>query len=575
MTLDALLNPFFLREARQHRRSLFAAQLWWLGCILVLSAVFALGLLLASRGPARQSPALILLCIAHTILCAITAGYGGDRLFGAEQRAGTLMGVLMLPLPPARWLALKLAFPVWGILTTWCVGLPFYVLAVIYQAGMAETAARYVLFPPVLALGALVVLLLLPPDFQERMQKIRSSGGGRGALRDPDLSVRMLLAWSLGYALFAGSIRIFMPPSRGIPFYSLRVPEWGFWMVLGACWLAAAWFSALASLLVTDEAERRGKIARSVAGIVILVVVLGAFWPMMNPWVRGIVLVYAAAVAFAMRKGQQRVEDGASVREMAWMQARRDDPMFIRDLRVLTRSISLRKTLIVGGGMLVLIALFVPLGATWLFTQQFSWSFHPAGWLLDAYIALVVALVTNARAAMFWTRDRSAQTLALLLMTPLSSREVLRGRIDAGLVQIAAGLALAVLLAVAGSILALVWGHGLPLLVTLTLLAVAGMQGVVYGSAWRPIRLVVGKGVKGDWELVFWWILYGLLLAGMVITVIVAAVLQLIGTGPGLGPIALVELALAGATAWTCWRGYLVRLRQMDAVRAGDLPIPE
>src|SRR5687767_9084891 len=97
-------NPFFIRETRQLARRLLLVQLLLMAVPCLLGAVLLFAIHLA-RGRVTPESA-VALAVFHSLFCAVAGVIASDRIFGDEHRRGTLQGVLLLPLSPARWLVL-------------------------------------------------------------------------------------------------------------------------------------------------------------------------------------------------------------------------------------------------------------------------------------------------------------------------------------------------------------------------------------------------------------------------------------------------------------------------------------
>ncbi len=574
------MDPFFLREVRQHRRSLLLIQIWWLICLVVLGGLSLLFLAFATgAGPMHQVPATILVAL-HTCFCVAAGIYGGDRLFGSEHRAGTLGALLLLPITPARWLMRKMLFALWAILQTWLVGIPIYIALMASNRLTLDWLLRVGWIPPLMALGGIIIQFLLPPDFRERAQKLRLAGGARGAARDPDLTVRIFLAWSMGYGMFVGVPRLFIGAgTRSLPLFGAPVPEWAVWLVLGFSWGSAAATSAMANILPTEHYETLGRRTRNTALLVVTGLVLALFWGRLSVPARIGAVVYVIFVLGMMfRSGARPREDRWTPAELAWLESRGAGPLMIRDLRVLLRSYSLRRTVIQGGLVLLAVLILIPYGITYLVRGRLMLVPEPFTWYVDAYIAGITMLVANARAAALWSRDRVSGTFPLLFLTPLGTNQILRDRLWAGALQHAALCAPLFLLGIVAVAFSLRRQDPIAGFCVMVIAALGLAQAMTMGSSWRPLRMSPGKIIRGDWELLIWSILYGLSLMAVFLGTLFVCIFHATRTFGMqdawfvIWPVAAAALSLLGGLAWLHYR---VRRRQMEGVRTGDLPLPD
>lgn len=213
----------------------------------------------------------------------------------------------------------------------------------------------------------------------------------------------------------------------------------------------------------------------------------------------------------------------------------------------------------------------ITIGAIYLFVVRLGASLSStllALCLLAAALSVMVLLIEMAaRPYGTWTRERTANTLILLFLTPLSSREILRGRLVGGLLY-ALNVHMPLLLAgTCGIIWITLRGAWMVLPFLLALSPLAALFAVVLASTIRP-----QVGAPWTWRLDEW--LEVVLSIGQVVILFVAIVVlaNLAGTNQALTWLsALGFFAVNTAIVWAC---YLIRVRQFETLRCGEREVP-
>ena len=431
-------NPFVLRELRQLARRPRPLRIWGVGAVL---ATLLYVLLLLRIGPPPYQPGywipelLLALVPWHAVMCLQAGLYGSNRVFADEHRRATLEGLFLLPASPARWLAAKLLFPLLLVLLAWAAGMPFYVFPA--ALGMAPaTAVHQAAMPALFAgLGVLPVLLLLPPDYRERLQRLEVHTGGPAPRLDGDLQSRLLLL-ALGVVTFTWlAIRpIFGGPGRSttLPFYSTWAPQWAIWLAAVVPFAVAAGLTALATASRQERHERAALWARGSVTVCLHFLFLAGLWKLLPHWVQAVLLVLPLVVLLPLLRKPRPKEDPLSTLEIDWIAQRWDNPLLIRDLRVYSRLSSIRRG-VLGRGIPVAILLAAQaIGISWALQGMFASKVHPLAWIFGCALSLPVVLLPAVQASQSWLKERRAETLQMLLLTPQKPGEMIRARLLAG-----------------------------------------------------------------------------------------------------------------------------------------------
>lgn len=562
-------NPFFARECRQlHRRLgpllvLLGLQLVCLGGLLLLC--FAL----RQRGVPRTEPVLVFMVFLHAGACVGAGIAAANRIFAAEHRQTTLEGLRLLPLGAGEWVLLKLLSVLWLPLVTWILPYPLYLVAVAASLTRMSSVEAFAPVPLLLGLVALVVVLLLPPDFVDQVRRQRQSRmvGLRAA--DPDLVVRSMLLSALWIALQWGLIHVVTGRLRlGRPFPVLSVPFWFPLAGVGLLVVAAALATALATVHEESRAERGAARLRLAALMALyyldVAFILAPAWSRLPLWGQALALVgLPALLAVQLRAPGKRREDPLAGREVAWAAARWDRPMLVKDLRVYTRFASARRWLLAEVAVVAAAFGLMAYAVVYVGGAPLTVFFDGAAVLGLVLPPVVLTLDAGTRMWYTWTRERTAGTLPMLFLTPLSSAEILRQRLAAGIAfSLVANSPLLVLFAAA--LLRLAprgnWFYP-PLFVGLAPLPL--LLAVLFGCTVRgqeaaPWRWSVEEWIDAGMGLLF--------LAGFIAAVALCSTYP--PAHPLLWPAGLGLAALNVGIAWVCYR---LRESLVERMRRGEL----
>jgi hypothetical protein len=564
-------NPFLIREVRQLLRPSRPLRVWAGG--LAGAALFYVYLILrigpdpAARG-AWPREALYSLLPIHVGICVMAGIYGGNRVFAEEHRRDTLEGLLLLPNDPAGWLGGKLLFSLLAVMVSWAAGMPFYFLLGVLGLARMETALSLSLQPLLSGVVVLPVILLLPPDYRERMHRMQAISGTRAPQLDRDMLVRSLLLMGLFIALIWGAVwRIAGKSGSGVPFYSVIAREWLVWSMIGVPALLTSLATALATVARDEVAEALASKCRLGMLVLLYYVGLGVMWGLMPPWLRWTAASLFPLCAVALGRAVRRpMEDPLAGEELEWLSARWDDAILTRDLRVYSRYASLRRGLLLKGVLLSLFLAGQACALTWAFERRLTAQVHPVGWALGMVVILVIAFLPAVQASQCWLKEQKAETLQMLLLTPLRSEQMLRSRLLAGFLYYGGVFAPALLLALAAAAWAVARGYWIvaPVLLALSPLPLSLVLSLE--AAERPetsSRRTSDAGIAG--------MLLATLQIGCLLTALWLAV-----AGSQDVPIAPVRawamaLALFGVGVGAGWISFYGRARQLEALRAGEL----
>jgi hypothetical protein len=571
-----LENPFWTREVRQHAHRPLPVQVSLLANVAALSFFFLGGLLLRASSsallPFSASDLVNWLLFCHTLCCLTAGAYAADRVFGEEQRRATLEGTLLLPYPPWQWLFLKLAHPSYLVLLAWAVALPVYLMMAVARLAPFPTLLSLSRIPLLAGFLVVAVVLLLPPDYLRQLRAIRMTGA-RAAGGDPDAAMRGLLLAALLIAVQYGLITgAFTHLLRGQAFYSIRVPGWLVWGLMGGAFLAASLSTAMAVVLGDERSARRAFRLRGVALALLYYgtagLLLGPGWRMLPEWVAPVALVLLpAAVVGAHFLPKRRREDRRAEVEVGWMAGRWDSPVLLKDLRVYTRFRSLQRSLLAEMAVLAVLVGLLAYLMIWLGGNPPSRLVDAVTRMAGVFAPFILTAEWSIRPFFLWTKERTGNTLALLFLTPLRSEEILRSRLFGGLLYSCAAHAPLLVLAIAALVLAVVRGAWIGVLALLAGSPVLFLFAVGFGCTVRPQSGPLWKWTIEDWLEVPLAILQLPALFGCVA---LGALGRRLPFGLALS-LALFLFAVNAAITWAC---YHLRVRQFDALRRGDLELP-
>lgn len=495
-------NPFFSLAATRHaRRS--EGDSWWFftAALLVLIGIasFLYGITASPLTDVRPSCDVVFLvftCI-HLLLCIYVAARTSSTIFQNELQSGTLEGVLLLPLAPSEWLAKKLAFPLYFLLWAWLplTVFPLLMVACGLLSSLIFTGAF--LFPLLGGLGVLSITLLSAPDVQNTMPLSIGESIGSNATqpKSPARAVLdMAVIWIvIFYCLAAlGGFFLWLITSPEIEqhvdlfgvrrFYDFFAPATLFWIVLNLGLFSSAVTRALAALSLSGEVRAHTTgVCWSALGS-IYYTALGFFWPYLDaPYTWTLFLTFPCA-AMASSWMAQRREPGlrreaifwGAEREILWLSRQFNNAVFIKDLRSFLRATSLRRGIVRNA---------IVLGLGWQIYQIMSLYLAPFPVFKSLFgqiclqMGVFIFNMPNNLAAQMWQKEARGMTLPMMLISPLSSREILQGRLCAALIA--------------------AWGRQLPLIIVATWLVYNFSRGPL-ANLWIAILTIVPLGLAGS-----------------------------------------------------------------------------
>lgn len=409
--------------------------------------------------------------VAHSGLCAAAGVYGGSRVFAAEERGATLEGLLLLPHPANRWLALKLAFPLYLVLLVWSAGIPLYVCGAVFRWMRPHDIPGLLVFPLAGGLNALALTLLIARDPR------RTDGGDttpRQRRQKSDREEHWLL---VPLAVLAGMMPILRAATKGVGsvsiVFGLRVPDWILALLVALAVPIAGWATARAVVAGDDDSAWPALNVRRAAVVVLCYLLVGVFvWGRTPDWLGWVLVIGIPVFAWwdrirastppdeapkpAGRRGkrrqkprQGRSEDPLAGPELRWLESRWNNPVFIRDLRIYTRTVSIRRALLAGwagvGQWLFLILLMDVLAAPargrsmmlsfleGLRGPALTAALDTAAWI--AGLMSVFSLVFGPLVRLPDSGSEPETGPDPSLATPLRSREILVGRMAAAVLH--------------------------------------------------------------------------------------------------------------------------------------------
>ena len=569
-------NPFFVREIRQHVRRPLPIQLGLLVTAGSMALVLLLLLYVWRRYGHRPDPPdelLYVVLFPHFLACIFAGVYGTDRVFGDEHRRSTLEALYLLPTAHSRWLLQRLAWPLYLLGLAWAVGAPTYLAAALVKIGEPAVNFRLSVIPLAAGLIAIALVLILPPDYRERMRAARMAASNRQRKVDADL----LLCWAIvGGVVFLGQISLIMTVARRFgraAFYFTQLPLPWLWIAVLIPVFFAAAVVAMATISREELWTRRALRARLAAVTVLyyalLGLVLGPSWNALAWWVQwGPVVLYPLVVWLVLRSQARPKEDALAAPEVAWAEERWANPVITRDLRSFTRFSSIRRwilgeALVLLGIYLVMVYLFVwknsvDLGTVTIAALSFGAFFGGVTVVADA----------SARPFGMWTKERTAGTLTLLFMVPRSSREILRSRLITGLLYSVMAHIPLLLVTIAGVLWHISTAPPILAPILLVFSPIAGLFIVVLGCTVQPQTAPPWQWRREDWQEAGLAVLQ---IALLVIDVVVIAQWYRLATAEVWLP-AIGLFLLNTAIVYGC---YQIRLRQFEALRYGEREVTE
>ncbi|MFN3653145.1 MAG: hypothetical protein ACK47B_26490 [Armatimonadota bacterium] len=452
MTLE---NPFFLKELRSAGRRAFMAvglPLLLQGCLLTLVFLIAERRLFVMENE-QPGVRLVLttlgLGLTEGLVCALAGWILGARVFMEEHRQGTLEAVRLISRSPWRWLPQKLLFPAYGLLLVWLSALPFH--AALTLRGHLLPAQ---LWPGHLLAGCMGVLtfgvtLLAPPEGLRATSREEKPSPLESMRRSGHLGLAYWIAGILAMLGFNWIRSIVQPgfaPFQDLAFYGDRLrADHGLAVLMGA-YAAAAFGGAAATANPTSPAAAfLGRFGRPLAFAAAYYLFVGYTWSGLGPPFRWLAvaappLVLGVAQLLGQRRKRRRWEDPRSAVEIGWLARRFDNPVLVRDLRVLLRRASLRRLLLlqVTGLLLGSLALSgfaltplfpIPLGLGGTVTfRDFVRVWAGVFYFIGCWAFVPVLLTFGARGLQLWQTEARANTLTQLLTSPLPTETLLRGR---------------------------------------------------------------------------------------------------------------------------------------------------
>ncbi|MBW3636027.1 MAG: hypothetical protein KY445_06110, partial [Armatimonadetes bacterium] len=251
-----------------------------------------------------------------------------------------------------------------------------------------------------------------------------------------------------------------------------------------------------------------------------------------------------------------------------------DNALLLRDLRVYSRFLSvhgyaLRTVLLVLATPLVLAALSVYLGARgrFLVTSMGAVFFQ---------IALQVFIMMWGAPTLQWHKERTGQTLPLLLITPLTSREILLGRLLAVPVYYWVGLSPVLLILLTSVAWAMWQGYWVVAPLAIAIAPLFLSFGVWLCCSPAVANPFSARVFIGDVFTILLRLLQSILLVGCVwlgIEGFDARPPYFGSIDPLLGWAVGILLGLGNAAL--CWVWFRLRVRQLDALRQGDMEVPD
>jgi hypothetical protein len=505
-----LENPFFTREARSWSRRQYAPVTWH---VLLQCFILTVPLLLLERvlgadidsEEVRRGLALMALGVGHAALAGIVGWALGSMVLIEEHRQGTLDTLRLVSTPPRRWLPQKLLLPAYAFLVVWLAAAPFYMALSIRGHFLPRDLQPGALLSGGVGLAAFAAALLVPPEgVRQRLNQRLTASDLIADLTHLGLPywagiVIVRVQWDWMAALVSGRAAIQLQP-----FYDANLrTDHGLALLIGALLIAALASAFAGADPASRWAVRVARWTRVLAVGVAYYLFIGYTWRRIGPEHRWLALAGLPLLALALhvfsRVKKRRSEDRSAAREIRWVARRSDNPVLIRDLRVLLRTAGLRRqaTVISLGlvvGMALLTASMIPLtgffgGPPAPGPLRFLRQMAAVAVILGFWLAVPAVLTFGARASALWQMERRVNTLSQLLASPLPAETVIRGRWAAALMVGVARNSPALVAFLLG-LFVISSGRGLPLALALaTWLASLGLVlSAGFAGAARPVE---------------------------------------------------------------------------------------
>lgn len=572
-------NPYVIRELRQlHGNRLASVVQGLLLAVCLPCAVFLLpGLLpllhLASpRLAGLWPPPLLTLVGFHAVLCLLVGTAAATLVFREELQRGTLTQLLLLPQTNRDWLAEKLLAPAAGVVLAWGALIPLYLLAAAL-GGTGPDVSLATSFAPLLiglhtllhgAAGAGIEWLLLErPDRNESLL--------RDALDSAAVCTLQLIPMGFVATVvfrhvggLPGSIRVF----------GVATPAWLLCLLSVGTSEIAPLLAAEALLVRTPAAISRRQKARWAPAFLQLLLVFGVTGLTAPTLLAVAVCALPALMVLTLSLGRRQSSRGGmklgvrsnhvtlEERLVSWLGARWDNPVFRRDLRFSATHSNIRLSLLTSTAF----------WALWLIPCAAAWSRPGArvalagGWTLpDAVLAgllflacgtLALAPLTRSSVRNRWDRDGGGLPDGML--TPLSSRDLLQGRLAAATLHAWIGQLPTLVVAVGTLWWSMAHGHWtlLPALLLLTMSAAPTLR-VPFGSRIRVIKSLRRKLCDLTTALIF------------LAEVPTAIYLAIAGPPSGVPEVWVWIIAFSGFgfNAWYLRETWKIRIRTLDFAR--------
>jgi hypothetical protein len=355
---------------------------------------------------------------------------GGSQVFGVERMEGTLDNLRLLPLFVSQWLVGKLQYPMLLLLTVPMAAAPGLLVAAIQ--GIIPISQ---VLPTLAYLLAMGYFWLLTGAWYHDPAPVRKE--------------REITLAGLGAAIHeTGKIGLYMPhillgmvgpllalvPSQfdrfgNTAFFTAHVSPW--W-VIGAA-LAAGSVVAIANarkaLAETPKSLRTASIALWFGYAVDVFLIAGLIGK--QSWgavLLGSVLAWPLMMLIPARSTPQQQQPNRRLEEeLAWLEARFPNPVFLANVRFHLGRSSLRKRAF--GSLLALLPITVLLAAVFVAGRYAG--LGPLVLILEVCAPLLLVpwlCIPPARTVGWWSREQDA---AQLTLTPLTSREWVVGQVAA------------------------------------------------------------------------------------------------------------------------------------------------
>lgn len=564
-------NPFFRREARQLARRPGALLIGMLSVSVTLG--FALLLCLAWSAKSHRSTSAAtgwLLLVPHTALCMVAGVYGTDRIFADEHRRGTLEGLLFLPISPFRWVAMRLAAPLYGVLLAWIAGLPIYLTGIWAGLVTYRFVEEHAWVPPVAGLSVIPVLLLFPPDYRERLRRARLGGAGRRA--DVEVFFGSAIVAGLGTYVMLLLAKVGTVLSGGtVSWFAISLPGWLPTLVVSLLLVAAA--AAGARSILTGEVGPQSSRSLRVALLTAVYyadagIILGSAWSYSAFWLRwGPVGIYPLVMFWMLRGHTRPKEDPLSASEVDYAARLSGNSLLVRDFRVYTRFTSVRKAIVREVGILALAEAVLYYLIVWRGRGGLTELLVISSICATLVGIMVVVGEMSLRPFSNWNKERTGASLPLLFLIPQPSRSILHGRLVGAMIYaLAVHLPLIVV-----SAAAIAWAIGREWMIGAYLLAFSPILllfVIVLGCTVQPLNAPPWQWNHDDWCEVGLSILQIVLLFG---ELYFSASWREGGPAIAWAMAALTCLTNASIVA-AC---YFLRARQFEALRSGSRELRE